>query len=386
MVINVKQVSGKTFWNNEYKNKTYYKPLTNDEYTDILIIGGGITGAISAYYLSKSDKKITLVEKNLIGMSSTRATTALLEYQIDKLLKDDNSKKIVDSFHLCFKAIEDIKKICKDIKCDCKIIDCVLFTNYDKKKKLLKEEKKIRKKQNFDVTYSDKDELIKVKGILRSKNASIIINPYEFTCKLIEYLKDKINIYENTNILNIVSKNNYHYCLTNNDNYIKTKNVIWCNGFDFSVKGSKLYKTFAIVTKPVKKLDNCFTGKDLEEPYNYIRFTEDNRIIYGGEDILYKKNFDNLDKLNIKANKKYKKLFKRLVKLFPNKNLELDFCYNGTFANTKDTLPIIDEIKPNVYCNLGFGANGVLYSVLGAKYIYNKILLNKKLPTNFKIR
>ena len=43
--------------------------------TDVLIIGGGITGVTTALNLLNEDYKVTLIEANKIGGSVTRKTT-----------------------------------------------------------------------------------------------------------------------------------------------------------------------------------------------------------------------------------------------------------------------------------------------------------------------
>ena len=44
-------------------------------------------------------------------------------------------------------------------------------------------------------------------------------------------------------------------------------------------------------------------------------------------------------------------------------------------TNTKDGLPIVDELPnmPNCFCNLAFGSNGILYSVIGADMLRNAV-------------
>ncbi len=62
---------GNVFWEDEMHIKYSYPYLTEDKSCDILIIGGGIAGAISAYYQAKQGYKVIIVEKNLIGFNST---------------------------------------------------------------------------------------------------------------------------------------------------------------------------------------------------------------------------------------------------------------------------------------------------------------------------
>ena len=47
----------------------------------VLIIGGGITGAITAYFLAKEGVNVIIAEKNIVRYGSTLAATAFLDYE-----------------------------------------------------------------------------------------------------------------------------------------------------------------------------------------------------------------------------------------------------------------------------------------------------------------
>lgn len=49
-----------------------YEKLQNDIETDVCIIGGGLTGITTGYYLSKEGKQVTILEKYKIGSHTTR--------------------------------------------------------------------------------------------------------------------------------------------------------------------------------------------------------------------------------------------------------------------------------------------------------------------------
>ena len=65
--------------------------LKNDIKTDVLIIGGGIAGILTAYFLQQRGVKYILVEKDEICSGTTHNTTAKITYQhgliYNKLLK-----------------------------------------------------------------------------------------------------------------------------------------------------------------------------------------------------------------------------------------------------------------------------------------------------------
>ena len=71
--------------------------LKGDKTTDVLIIGGGIAGILTAYMLEKAGVQYILVEKDKICGMTTKDTTAKITLQhgliFDKLLKDIGQEK-----------------------------------------------------------------------------------------------------------------------------------------------------------------------------------------------------------------------------------------------------------------------------------------------------
>ena len=59
----------------------HFPQLKKDIHTDVLIIGGGIAGILSAYFLHQAGVKYVLVEKNTICSGTTQNTTAKITYQ-----------------------------------------------------------------------------------------------------------------------------------------------------------------------------------------------------------------------------------------------------------------------------------------------------------------
>ena len=51
--------------------------------SDVVVIGGGITGALAAVHLADAGVKTMVLDERNIGTGSTSASTALLQYEID---------------------------------------------------------------------------------------------------------------------------------------------------------------------------------------------------------------------------------------------------------------------------------------------------------------
>ena len=102
--------------------------------TDILIIGGGISGLTTAYFLKDKYKNIMLIDKSNIGNDITNKTTAKITYLqgiIYKTLEKNFNKKISKKYFNSQKeAIEILKDIItkNKISCNFEKVDSIIFT------------------------------------------------------------------------------------------------------------------------------------------------------------------------------------------------------------------------------------------------------------------
>src|SRR5436190_14138168 len=96
-----------------------YPSLNRDITTEIAVIGAGISGALVASQLCQAGYKVVVVDRRHVGTGSTAASTALLQYEIDKplyqLIKLVGEKNAIKSYRLCRKAITEIEKICHQL-------------------------------------------------------------------------------------------------------------------------------------------------------------------------------------------------------------------------------------------------------------------------------
>ena len=108
---------GNIFWEKGMEIKYNYPYITCDRKCDVLVIGGGISGALSAYYQAKQGYNVIIVEKNLIGFNSTLENIGVL---IGKNINNSNSKKKSQREQerlelLTTDAIQDIVTIIEEI-------------------------------------------------------------------------------------------------------------------------------------------------------------------------------------------------------------------------------------------------------------------------------
>ncbi len=378
----MKLKSPEPFWLVKDGLKHSYPSLREDIETEILIIGGGITGSLLAHQMIKDGYKTVLVDRREIGNGSTSATTSMLQYEIDvalfKLSEMIGQEGAEKAYWACYDSIDDLQKIAKEVKSDCgfKKKKSLYFAALKKDVPLLKKEFEARKTAKFPVKWLSEEEIKKqfkientFGGILSEQGGSI--DAFCLAHDILHYnYKKGLQIFDKTDIIKFDYKKNGATATTDYGNTIKAKKVIFCNGFESTEiikdKFVNLLSTYAIVgeqyEKDHKELNNLLVW-NTANPYIYMRTTDDNRILIGGED----EKFVNAKKRDSLLHEKENKLVKKLDKYLPGNNFRTDFVWAGTFGETKDGLPYIGEHPnfPSAYFVLGFGGNGITFSVIG---------------------
>ncbi len=95
-----------------------YPKLEESVKTDVVIIGGGISGALTAYYLINAGIKCIVADARTIGLGSTCASTSLLQYELDKPLTELTNligwDSAMRSYKLCSRSIDKLESIFKN--------------------------------------------------------------------------------------------------------------------------------------------------------------------------------------------------------------------------------------------------------------------------------
>lgn len=385
----MKLVNGNLYFKKISGNNDKYTYLNEDISCDIAIIGGGVSGAITAYYMAEEGYDVVLVDKNIIGFGSTSSNIGIVDLQFaseySKLSKIIGDKKTKKCYNLMMDSMKELEKIVLKLgdksKVGFKRLNSIYYTDKYMNKNHIVKEYNSNINLGAKVKFVSENNLINLRYGVELKNMSATMNIYELTKEIVRYIstKENVRIYEHTEIEKVQSNEDYVEIVTSNKFKITANKGIITEGAEviknFPDMPIELYRTYNIVTEQIEELKNYdtnFTARNVDMPFNYFRFTDDNRIIFGGQIIKVtdKENDEEISKQL--SNTKYRKLFKELQETFCEiKDITVKYCFNGVFAETKDSLPIIDEVPnmPNVYCNLSYGINGVLFAVIGAKML-----------------
>ena len=170
--------------------------MKNDIKTDVLIIGGGIAGILTAYFLQEKGVPYILAEKDKICGGTTGNTTAKITFQhgliYDKILRGEGSEKAKAYLQANRKAFEKYAELCKNIDCDYEIKDNYVYSLDDRKK--LENEMNALSKIGYDAVFAERLPLpINIAGAVCFKNQAQF-HPLKFLFAIAKNL----NIYEHT--------------------------------------------------------------------------------------------------------------------------------------------------------------------------------------------
>jgi len=350
----------------------------NDIY-DVIIIGSGMVGTMSAYLLKDSGKKILLLEKNKEEKNATAKSTGKISYlQKDiyqKLEKYHDKETCRNYFNSQYEAMEEIVNIIKKEKIECGLekVDTYLFTIEEKNKKKIEKEKKIL--ENFGVECFSSDSLpipYPIHSAFYVKD-NYVFYPFEFLKELRKIVSKKITIKDKTLVTNIKKKENYYLLTTDNGNY-KAKKVMVATHYPFFLIKDliplRAYVKQEYITTGKIKEDYQFSAINIEKETESI-LMDHHRLFYIGKS--NKCTDKKWTTTNIQKNESMVSSHFQLSEMNSYMNQDLI---------TNDSLPFIgsvDKDENNIFIASGFNAWGMTNGVL-ASMILSDIILGKENP------
>ncbi|WP_414048974.1 NAD(P)/FAD-dependent oxidoreductase [Macrococcus animalis] len=380
--------NGKVYWPDTYLKKSYKDEI--DTHYDVVIIGGGMSGALTAYRVAEKGYSTLLVEKDEIGSASSAANTGLMQYMSDKLLheciKDFGELEAYHFYKASKEGLEDIEKISKLLDSRVNFItrDSLFIASTKRDKKTIKDEYEALKYFDFPVDYIDQTQLLEDYGIDKY-NALIThedaeINPYVFVNEVVKLAHSNyhLDVMEQTELIKYKKVDNQIECQFNNQTITADK-LIMTTGYANNkitkryINREEFVASYAVVTEPIDEKEFWKDKVMIWEsarPYLYIRHVPGNRVLIGGLD-------EKTDKIPNEKHiqKQGKRLIKALNKLYPELELTIEYAYGARFGETKDGKPFIGKIEEDaeVYGLYGYGGNGTVYSSFGSKLLLDMI-------------
>lgn len=369
-----------SYWEEERKNHKEYESLNNNLNVSVCVIGGGLTGLSTAYYLS-NNTSVAVIERNKICGSTSGKNTGKITSQhgiFYKYLIDSQGKEYAKKYlEANEKAINNIERIVdkEKIDCDFERENAYVFTKKETEVDKLKDEQKAVDKINRGLCKFVKiTELpMEISGAIEFENQAKF-HPLKYGYGLADcILKNNGRIFENSQVTDI-KKENGKYAVYANKNKIVADYVVITTRYPFmKVPGYyflKMYQStsYAIIVDPKKEL---FSGMyiNYEVPNISFRTINDGHrklLLAVGYD--YKTGTENLKD-------GYSRLESTVRKMYPD--ADVLYKWSAEDCITLDKIPYIGEystMMPNVYVATGFNKWGLTSSNVAANIISDEIL------------
>ncbi len=187
-------------WDAYSKGKNF-KKLSGDITTDVLIVGAGIAGLLTAYFLTQRGVNCVVAEKGRICQGTTHNTTAKITSQhglIYHELLSRRGKEYAEKYYKINQlSILEYKKLSEIYDCEFEIKDNYVYSLTDRG--LLETEAKALDEIGADFEFCDNVQLpVDTVGAVKFPNQAQF-NPL----KMLALLSEKLNIYEDTFVTKI---------------------------------------------------------------------------------------------------------------------------------------------------------------------------------------
>jgi glycine/D-amino acid oxidase-like deaminating enzyme len=365
-----------------------YPRLHDDARADVVVIGGGVTGALVAHALVAAGFDAIVVDKREIGWGSTAASTALLQYELDVPLvelREMIGRDAADRTYLaCSDAIERLSALVATLRDDVgfRRSESVYLTAHKRDVRAQKAELDARRSIGLAVEWADSDELRRRYGI-RDRAGAIVsavgaeVDAYALAHSLLaDAVRRGLRVFARTQVERVHARDDDITLDIEGGAKISARHAVFASGYEtrelLGRSPAKLVSTFAVASEPRTVAspwkENAAIIWERAHPYLYLRGTPDGRVIIGGED----EPFRDPDHRDALVAKKANRLVERYHELFgDDAHFDAAIAWAGTFGETKDGLPCIGAEKkwPSCQFALGYGGNGITFSVLAAGII-----------------
>lgn len=374
--------------------QTEFPSLAEDLACEVAIVGGGITGALVGYSLTKAGVRTVLVDKRELGTGSTAASTGLLLYEIDvplvELIAKVGARSAVHAYRRGLKAIDEFEQLAADLHDPCGFSrrPSLYFASARADVEPLRREYECRRAHGFNVELLDAAALRDRSSI--DAPAAIYslddgqVDPYRLTTGLLHRAHEMgLQIFPKTTVRKVshesTSALSGSVTLETDGGKITAGSVVLAGGYEASHwipdELSQLHTTYVVTSEPLTSFDGwpdqCVIW-ETARPYFYARQTDDGRAMVGGEDTAFGEDHQNPALLATKV----MRLRARFHELFPRLTFEPAYAWGGTFAETHDGLAYIGTPpgRDREYFALGYGGNGITFGLIASRLITDLVL------------
>lgn len=353
----------KSVWSESCKFRKR-EALNKDIKTDVLVIGAGIAGILTAYMLKQNGRDVVLIDAAEIASGNTKNTTAKITSQHDliysKLITEFGEEKARQYAKANELAIKKYKEIIEDKRIECDFEENPAYVYSLNEVDVLKEEVEAAKNLGIDAEFVQEVNLpFKINGAVKFNNQAQF-NPLKF----LKGISNELVIYENTRALEIKE----NLVVTSGGN-ITAKNIVVATHYPImNAPGYYFMKmhqerSYVLALENTSEIDGMYIDLNKE---GYSFRTYNNLLLLGG---ISHRTGEN------EEGGSYDELRKVAKKLYPKAKEK--YYWSAQDCMTIDGIPYIGRYSsetPNIYVATGFNKWGMTSSMVSAMIISDMIL------------
>ncbi|MGM0832809.1 FAD-binding oxidoreductase [Halomonas qinghailakensis] len=378
--------SGYPFWAVKNGLLKTFPQLTRDHQSEVVVIGGGITGALIADELSRNGHHVVVLERRDVGWGSSAASTALLQYEIDthmaELAKRYGEADAVLAYRACAEAIGELETLAAGLgDVDFERQQSLYYASMEEDVALLKEELALRLKHDFAADWLESETVLEEYGFVAPgailTQLAAAVDPYRMAYQLFSRVVERGGeVYDRTQ-MQTMSPDEQGVTLTlANGAKLRCQYVVMAAGYESQAwlpdpvainRSSYAFITDPLPPEALGKLRHTMVWESAR-PYLYMRTTGDGRLLVGGDD----DDEDIPKRRDARVEEKARGLALKIETLWPKLDINPTFSWGGTFAETDDGLPFFGPHEAHgsrVHFAMAYGGNGISYSMIGAKLL-----------------
>jgi glycine/D-amino acid oxidase-like deaminating enzyme len=365
------------------------RPLGQPVTVDVAIIGGGVSGALVADAMLQAGQTVAAFDRRGFVRGSSPASTALLQFEIDQPLtllgQRIGHARAARAWWRSAGAVEQLRGRIADLGLRCGFTErqSAYLPGNVLDLAALRHEAGAREKIGLRSTFIDRDALRRLTTLDRPgaiwSSGDAELDPARLVRGLWRSAAARGALLHAPVEITAIDPGRRGVTLgTACGTTIRARHAVLATGYELAPmlrpRGYGIISTWAIATRPQKRAlwpTRCLIW-EAADPYLYARTMPDGRIIAGGEDEAFSDN-EARDAL-IPA--KSARIAAKLRALLPAVDAAPEFAWAGAFGQSATGLPAIGPVPglKGVHAVLGFGGNGITYSMIAAQMMQRAIL------------
>lgn len=335
---------------------------------DTVIIGGGMAGILTGWFLKEQGVKAIVLEAEEIGSGQTGNTTAKITSQhgliYDRLMQTMGEEKALQYARANEEAIGNYKKIIDDLKISCEWRECPSYLYSINRSEELIKEAKAAAKLGIDAFYTERTELPFENAGAVCFRGQARFHPLKF----LYAVAGQLQVYEHVKVLDVEENK-----VITNQGIIHAPHIVFASHYPFINRPGYYFmrmhqeRSYVIAVEGADLLEGMYLGVDKEglSFRSYDRFL----LLGGGGHRTGENPFGG----------QYDMLSKKAKEYWPG--CTVGARWSAQDCMTLDGVPYIGQFsseRPGWYVAAGFGKWGMTSSMAAAKMISEAVMGRKE--------